>query len=71
MFMNTKKSSTYLFHGRGYFDYMYVCGPYACQVLTQTTRGQWIPGKELHIVVSHHVCAGTQTQVLWKNSMCS
>lgn len=43
MFMNTKKSSTYLFHGCGYFDCMYVCGPYACQVLTQITCGQWIP----------------------------
>lgn len=26
---------------------------------------------QLYIVVSHHVCVGTQTQVLWKNSMCS
>ncbi|GAB1291510.1 Soluble scavenger receptor cysteine-rich domain-containing protein SSC5D [Apodemus speciosus] len=51
----------------GYFACTWICAPCACLESLEARKGRQTLRLELQAVVSHSVCAKTQTQVLWKS----
>lgn len=49
---------------------MYESVPHVFLLPVEARRGHWIPRFGVTVDVSHHVCAGKQTCVLWESSKC-